>query len=137
MTDPTKGSCLCGAVAFALSGPLRPIIACHCEICRKTSGHHWAATSVPWDRFTFTEQEGLRWYDSSDFARRGFCERCGSSLFYEPKGQARVSISAGCLDAPTGLRLERHVFTKDKGDYYDIADGLPCHEGFSGAEDYA
>ncbi len=41
------GSCECGAVVFELSGKLRDVVACHCGQCRKTSGHYWAATSVP------------------------------------------------------------------------------------------
>ena len=49
---------------------------------------------------------------------------CGSSLFWEPIGEGRVSIAAGCLDKPTGLRTVRHVFVADKGDFYDITDGL-------------
>ncbi len=34
-------------------------------------------------------------------------------------------VAMGALDGPTGLRLARHIFVADKGDYYDIADGLP------------
>ena len=31
----------------------------------------------------------------------------------------------GTVDEPTGLQLERHIYVDFKGDYYDIADGLP------------
>lgn len=41
------GSCLCGAVAYALDGPLRDVVACHCAMCRKTHGHFAAYTAVP------------------------------------------------------------------------------------------
>lgn len=69
--------------------------------------------------------EALRWYRSSDQAERGFCAVCGSSLFWRRIGSDRVDAALGCLDAPKGLTLERHIFTAFKGDYYQIADGLP------------
>jgi hypothetical protein len=72
-----------------------------------------------------TESEGLRWYQSSATARRGFCEVCGSSLFWEPDSGERVSIAAGTLDLPTGLETAIHVLVEDSGDYYTINDGLP------------
>lgn len=120
-----KGSCECGQVQFELHGPLRDVVACHCSQCRKTSGHFWAATSLPAEALTLTREDGLKWFRSSDFARRGFCTGCGSSLFYEMDGEGRISVGAGALDRPTGLATAKHIFVKDKGDYYDIGDGLP------------
>lgn len=131
---PVKGSCLCGDVTFDMTPPLRPVIACHCETCRKTSGHFWAATAVAMDRLTFTEDKGLGWYRSSEVARRGFCRTCGSSLFYERADQGRMAISAGAIEGASGLELESHVFVSEKGDYYDLADGLPQHDLLSGDE---
>lgn len=120
-----KGSCLCGAVSFELKGELRAPFACHCSQCRKTSGHYASFTSAPRDSLRFRRDEGLKWYRSSDHARRGFCGACGSSLFWEVTGSEVISIAAGALDRPTGLRQSKHIFVADKGDYYDIADGLP------------
>lgn len=117
-----KGSCLCGAVGYTVSGPMRPVIACHCTQCRKTSGHHVAATSAP--RETVAVSGDVRWFRSSGTARRGFCPVCGSNLFWDGPG-ANLSIMAGTLDGRTGLRLAAHIFCADKGDYYEIADGLP------------
>lgn len=118
-----QGSCLCGAVTYEADAPLRDVIACHCTQCRKTSGHFWAATSVPLDRFRLIRSEGLVWFKSSDKARRGFCNRCGSSLFWEPVGEARISIGAGTLDGETGLVTSGHWHQEDAGDYYDIPAG--------------
>ncbi len=120
-----SGSCLCGAVRYTVTGPLRPVIACHCLQCRKTSGHHVAATSAP--RAGVAIEGEIRWYQSSAAARRGFCPTCGSNLFWDGPG-ANLSIMAGTLDGPTGLRLEGHIFCATKGDYFDIADGLPRAE---------
>ncbi len=129
-----KGRCLCGAVAFEITGPLRPAIACHCRQCRVTSGHFWAATSVLDEAMTFERDDGLRWYQSSDTAKRGFCDQCGASLFWKPVGQDRTAIAVGVIEEPTGLALSAHVFVEDKGDYYEIGDGLPQHQQFSGDE---
>lgn len=119
------GGCLCGQVTYKVTGPLRPVIACHCVQCRKTSGHHVAATSVRRDQIEITGE--VTWYRSSETARRGFCAICGSNLFWDGAGE-NLSIMAGTLDAPTGLAVKGHIFTADKGDYYDITDGLPQSE---------
>lgn len=121
----TQGSCLCGAVRYSVSGPLRPVIACHCAQCRKTSGHFVAATSAP--RESVAIEGAVRWFQSSPAARRGFCPACGSSLFWDGPG-ANLSIHAGTLDAPTGVALAGHIFCESKGDYYEIADNLPTAE---------
>ena len=70
----------------------------------------------------------VTWYASSPEARRGFCARCGSNLFWERPGSGGISIFAGTLDLPTGLRLKGHIHVAGKGDYYEIADGLPQAE---------
>lgn len=121
-----RGSCLCGAVTFEAEPPLRPVIACHCTQCRKTSGHFWAETAVPLTRFKLTNESGLRWFHASDIARRGFCGTCGASLFWEPKDGGTISIAAGSLEGPTGLEIAEHWYAEDRGDYYDITDGKPC-----------
>lgn len=125
------GRCLCGGVRFAVHGPLRAVILCHCSQCRRTHGHFAAYTSAACNHLVFEADSTLRWFDSSGRARRGFCARCGASLFWEPAGADRVSIAAGCLDLPTGLESERHIFVDDASDYYRIADDLPKHGGDS------
>ncbi len=120
-----RGSCECGQVTFELNGPLRDVIFCHCSQCRKTSGHHWAATRLDQDNLVFMSDATLKWYRSSDAARRGFCGACGSSLFYRRDNDSGIAVAAGALDGPTGLGRIDHIFTGEKGDYYEITDGLP------------
>ena len=120
-----SGGCLCRAVRYEVRGPLRPVVDCHCTMCRRTSGHFAAFTATRQGALVLIESEGLRWYRSSATARRGFCEICGSSLFWEPASGDRVSIAAGTLDPPMGLETVVHVFVEDAGDYYEIGDGLP------------
>lgn len=118
-----KGSCLCGAVTFEVEGELRDAVACHCSQCRKTSGHYWAASQADNAALTITRDVGLTWFQSSDYARRGFCNTCGASLFWEMAGEGKTSIGAGCIEAPTGIKVKAHIYTKDKGDYYEIEPG--------------
>lgn len=119
-----SGRCLCGAIGFEVMGPLRDVVVCHCGQCRRQHGAPPGYSQASWENIRLTGVENLTWYRSSEGARRGFCRICGSSLFWEPIDTGRVSIAAGSLDAPTGLRTVRHIFVNDKGDYYEIADGL-------------
>lgn len=126
-----KGRCDCGTVAFEVPAVRETVTVCHCSQCRRASGHVWASThAADYDDLVFTAHEGLVWWDSSEFAKRGFCKFCGSSLFYRMNDETGVGIAAGCLDGPTGLSLGKHIFVKDKGDYYDIADDAPQIEKF-------
>lgn len=121
------GGCLCGAVRFTVDGPLRPPVSCHCEQCRRTSGHYVSATACRRAHLSLDADAGLTWYRSSEDAERGFCRVCGGNLFYRPTDPARdtISIMAGTLDPPTGLRTAGHIFVAAKSDYYDLADALP------------
>lgn len=122
MSETKTGSCLCGGVRFRVSGPLRAVIACHCRQCRKTSGHFVAATQCAVEDLMQEAAASLRWYRSSPQAERGFCATCGASLFWRQDGRDRISVMAGCLDGPTGLRLEGQLFAQAAGDYYTPPD---------------
>jgi hypothetical protein len=128
LADLHKGSCLCGAVTFEVAGPLAPPDACHCRQCRKQSGHFFASSDVPRASVAISGESNLSWFRSSERVRRGFCSRCGSTLFWDPIGKDKIAVAMGALDTPTGTRLGMHIFTGEKGDYYDIADGLPQNE---------
>jgi hypothetical protein len=117
------GSCLCGAVKYEVHGPLRDVLACHCEQCRKQTGTYMSATAAQDTDLKITEARGLKWYRSSDKARRGFCGECGSVLFWKGDGRDYTSISAGSIDGATGLKLEGHIYCDNAGDYYEIAGG--------------
>ena len=123
-----KGSCLCGAVRFEADAALPGPDACHCTQCRRWSGHYWASADVAREALTVRGEEHVRWYQSSEKVRRGFCSVCGSVLFWDAAGRAAMGVAMGAFEAPTGTRLAMHIFVADKGDYYDIADGLPQHQ---------
>lgn len=127
--ETRSGGCHCGAVRFEITGPVREVIFCHCSQCRKQSGHFFAATACDDDRIRIFGEDNLTWYAASPEAKRGFCRTCGASLFWKRHGSAAISILAGAFDRPSGLKASRHIHVADKGDYYDIADGLPQHDG--------
>lgn len=120
-----SGGCLCGGVRYRVNGTLTDVGACHCSQCRRTTGHFFAATTCAKADLEFESDETLAWYASSPGIRRGFCARCGASLFWDDSARDEIDILAGTLDAPTGLKMVDHIFVANKGDYYEIADGLP------------
>ena len=127
-----RGHCLCGAVQYQVRGPLRAVVYCHCNMCRRSTGHFLAATACAREDLEIHSRDALRWYQSSAAARRGFCGLCGSNLFWEAAGRDYISILAGSLNVPTGLAAREHIFTAEAGDYYSITDGLPQHPDWGG-----
>jgi hypothetical protein len=70
-----------------------------------------------------TGEDRLRWVDSPEsdsHARRGFCGDCGSTLFWDAPGRKTISIAAGTLDGPTGLKTVVQIYTGSAGDYYEV-----------------
>jgi hypothetical protein len=132
MTDVATGRCLCGAVAYEVHGPLRDVLICHCEECRRWHGHVAACTAARREDFVLVTDRGLRWVQSPNSdagARRGFCGECGSSLFWDPPRRDPISIAAGSVDQPTGLHVAGHWFVSQAADYAGPPDdGLPRHE---------
>lgn len=124
-TTSKSGACECGAVQFDVTGPLRKIVYCHCSQCRRTSGHFVAATSCDTEHLRISKDEGLQWYRSSSSAQRGFCQVCGSSIFWRPDHAEYIAIMAGTLELPTGLVSREHIHVDDASDYYILSDGLP------------
>ena len=114
------GCCLCGGVRYRFTGESRDVINCFCTQCQKTTGHHFAATAVNLDQFELLADSTLAWYASSDQARRGFCNRCGSSLFWQRNGTDSISLTAGTIDKPTYLKTAKNIFVEDKSDYHDL-----------------
>jgi hypothetical protein len=123
-----SGSCLCGAGTFEVEGDLPSPDGCHCSKCRKHSGHFFVSTDVPRSSVTVHGGNNVSWFQSSAKARRGFCSICGSSLFWDPIGRDWIGIAMGAFDKPTNTRLAVHIYTADKGDYYEIADGVEQFE---------
>ena len=125
-----SGKCMCGAVAFEFIADKFDVTACHCGQCRAWSGSYWMSVNAPFATLRIQKgEEALGWTRLSDYARRGYCKECGSALFWHADKlddhKHRIAIGAGCVENGSGLELKEHIFVADKGDYYEIADGLP------------
>lgn len=99
--SPVTGGCLCGAVRWSTAAPLRPVFECHCHRCRRLTGDHFAASGVPTDDLSVSDDEqALRWFSPVDDANvgYGFCARCGSTMFF------RAGLADG-LDVFTSLTI--------------------------------
>lgn len=131
---PFTGGCLCGAVRFAsVSAPVRGVI-CHCVMCRKHSGAPALAfVHFRVSDFTWTQGEPTR-YRSSEFAERGFCAACGSTLsMHERVLSDRVQITVGSLDEPERVHIDDHVWTEQQIPWFQVADSLPRFANSSSA----
>ena len=117
-TTPKTGGCLCGAVRFELSETPTEYSACHCSMCRKFSGGIELGVHVPAGGITWTEASTLKSFASSEWAERGFCGTCGSSLFWrltaEGPMHGMLSLSAGALDSLEGMTFETEVYIDHK-----------------------
>lgn len=123
------GSCLCGTVRFEVSTGLKEPDACHCSICRRTSGHYWVSTDVPRSAITLHGLDNITWYQSSAKVRRGFCRTCGSAMFFDPPATRDwIGVAMGAFDKPTNTKIHEHIFVVDKGDYYELGDGVLQYE---------
>ncbi|UWQ58229.1 GFA family protein [Leisingera caerulea] len=118
-----KGSCLCGDIRFETAARPQGASMCHCSQCRKQSGGIWASAQVRDEDLTITGP--VSWFEATPQAKRGSCPRCGSFLLWKGAGEDTTSFALGAVDGNTGLSVEKHIFTASKGDYYQIADGVP------------
>ena len=119
----TTGKCLCGEVTFFGHGSVTDMHVCHCRSCARWGGG---------PAFGLSFSEGIEingsvtWFDSSDWAERGFCSKCGSTLFYRLKSGDFISVAAGALDDQTLVPpIGSHIYIDRKPNYYEFADSAP------------
>lgn len=122
-----RGACFCNAVQFSYEPPSLWCAHCHCTMCQRAHG----AGFVTWigadtARFKLHQKETLRWFVSSPGARRGFCGRCGSTLFFEStQWPGETHIARANLTTAPDLAPQRHVYFADHADWLAKADDLP------------
>ena len=115
-----KAKCLCGGVKIKITGELRSVINCHCSQCMKTHGNFAAYTACLNECIVYINKKTLKWFNSSNAAKRGFCSKCGASIFYKKLKNNTISIAAGMFSNPTTLKTYCNIFTKGKLDYYKL-----------------
>jgi hypothetical protein len=128
MSTTTSGACLCGAVRFTATLPTRWVAHCHCSYCRRAHG----AAFVTWAGFR-SEQVQIdpgatppAWYGSSPGARRGFCPRCGSPMFFESsRWPGETHVARALFTQPLDREPSAHVFYESHVPWLDLNDALP------------
>lgn len=119
------GSCLCGDVTYEIENTPTKVGACHCVMCRKWSGGIYLAVHLTKDQVTFKGEEHIECYKSSDWAERGFCKTCGSSLFYRVTApgpnEGDLHLAFGTIDDQSGMYLEEEIFIDRKPEGYSFA----------------
>lgn len=125
MSGSKTGGCLCGASRFELVEAPTEYGACHCGICRKFSGGIEMGIHVPSGGITWTHADAVRAYPSSEWAERGFCSVCGSSLFWRLTApgalQGMLSLSVGALDDMKGMKFTTEVYVDAKPKSHSFA----------------
>ena len=114
------GSCLCGAVRIAAPAGRHRVGACHCRMCQKWAGGPLMAMNCGAE-VRLEGQDDVAVYDSSQWAERGFCRRCGSHLFYRLKHDGTYIVLPGLFDDSHGLVFDHQVFIDEKPPYYAFA----------------
>ena len=130
----TFGRCLCGAVEAIGRGEAE-VKTCRCQMCRRWHGGPAVSVNFSGGIAITVGAEQIAWYRSSEWAERGFCRVCGSTLFYRiVDNPDELSGEAGQFDLPAGLKITEQFFIDEKPDYYDFTgDAL----GLTGAEVFA
>ena len=127
----SKGKCLCGGIKFTTKGFHREISNCHCIQCMKTHGNFAAYTRVNDDCLKFQSKKTLKWFKSSKKARRGFCARCGASIFFKVNKSKTISISAGMFEKSFKIKTNKNIFVKNKLKYYKLDKSIPKFNRYS------
>lgn len=132
------GKCLCGAVGFSIA-PFNPEFGtCHCKMCQRWAGSALLGLTIPADTITFTGLDNVRTFQSSDWAERGWCDKCGSGIWYRVTAagpeQGTYHMPIGLLDDTSGLTMIREIFTDEKA---DVVDFTGDRKTMTGAEVFA
>lgn len=118
-TKEAKGSCLCGAVFVTFPIAAEVFDACHCGMCRKWGGGPTLTVDgagAP----VFSGGEFISRYESSAWAERGFCKRCGTHLFYRLKSSGFCNFSLGIVDGNERFTFHKQIFVDKKPDNYSF-----------------
>lgn len=114
-----KGACLCGAVCFSAKSMGKEVVACHCSMCRKWGGGPFIEVDCGAD-VDFEGADSISLFSSSDWTERGFCNRCGTHLFYRLKQTQQHIMPVGLFDSDDGFEFKRQVFIDEKPLYYSF-----------------
>ena len=113
------GKCLCGSVTLEVEYASNELAACHCRMCRNWSGGPMLALDCK-DSVKISGDANVTRYASSDWAERGFCNKCGTHLFYYLKPAKHYHLPVGFLTSDDDYSLTHQIFIDEKPEYYQF-----------------
>ncbi len=126
------GKCLCGTVAYEISGDPLAVMNCHCQRCRRFTGSTYEAFMlIQLDQLRIIRgRENIQLYAEDGFVNRSFCKTCGSSLFtYQWPEGPMIALTLGPLDDEAEFVPTMHINVASKAPWHEITDGLPQVDG--------
>jgi hypothetical protein len=115
-----EARCLCGAVRFSATALAPETSVCHCHMCQRwTAGPFFAVHCG--DSVEFEADSELEVFASSDWAERGFCGKCGTSLFWNLRGKSDYHVSLSAIEGDPDLAFTTEIFIDEKPDTYAFA----------------
>lgn len=127
LAEPVRGMCLCGSVAVTLERAHREIDVCHCSMCQQWTGSMYAG--VESEGFSLEGEKHITTYQSSKWAERAFCSKCGSCLWYKFLPTGNRTFVAGLFNLPDGMAIKHQIFFDEKPDWYDLVQDSPKKTG--------
>jgi hypothetical protein len=123
---PVTGGCFCGAVRYEAEASLHDAYYCHCRIYQKTTGAP-AGIGVLLKPGSLTWlHEAPKFFQTSPFAKAGFCQHCGSRLINVSPGRDDwTNVSIGSLDHPEHVVPSEHTCVESQLPWYKLDDDLP------------
>ncbi|OTG87507.1 aldehyde-activating protein [Acinetobacter sp. ANC 4558] len=116
-----NGQCLCGKVRFSLEILNHEVHVCHCSMCRQQSSGILMSIDIKPASLLFNDQTFLKIYDSSEWGERGFCQECGTSLFWRLKNNEYANVNVFALNLPEDdLHFDSEIFIEQKPKFYDF-----------------
>ncbi|MEM9011852.1 MAG: GFA family protein [Pseudomonadota bacterium] len=118
------GKCLCGAVRFSARNVPDDYVVCHCQSCRRWLGSALFGVSIPKTDVVWEGAEAVAEIQSSTWAKRAWCTRCGTGLYFQFTAEGtysdEVEIPLGLFDDPNGFRLKAEIYVDQQPDSFAL-----------------
>ncbi|MBL4806232.1 MAG: GFA family protein [Rhodobacteraceae bacterium] len=129
-----SGKCMCGAVSFQVKDLNLEFGTCHCKMCQRWAGSALLGLTIPDESITFQGLDNVKTFQSSDWAERAWCDKCGSGLWYRAKSESIYHMPIGLLDDTSGLKMTREIFVDKMAQVVDFSG---TRQTMTGAEVFA
>lgn len=139
MTDlDLAGSCLCGSVAFEITGAAKHFYHCHCSRCRKATGTGHASNII-------MRPDSVKWIAGEKLLKRyrvpeakrfmtTFCGNCGSPMPRVAPDESVAVVPAGSLDKDPGIEPQARIMAGSRVKWSCDDSELPCFDAYPPAE---